>query len=278
MPELTEQQREKRREQALAAIEQGLRENHHLWSQTPPRLDWAAAYALDALGDLAAEILTDGTMMKGLSFENGTATLELEPARELLLALVASMRGMLDGHNAENYLETEITAAPSVALDVADGQRPGDSYTVTIQRRTRPTPHEFRQQAEQDRDNWKRRAVQAEAVAGFALWLHPLKDETAAELVGRLHEFAERHHPDVVVRYEHTRIEVYQLAQGCGCDENADDYDETHAESDENGEPLCSRKLLGHVCDNCRDAEEAGPEWAPDRYAWPCPPIAALSA
>jgi hypothetical protein len=35
-----------------------------------------------------------------------------------------------------------------VALDLQDGQNPADSYTVTIQRRRRPTPHEFRQQAE----------------------------------------------------------------------------------------------------------------------------------
>lgn len=153
MPDLTEQQRAKCREQARAAIERGLRENHHLWHQTPARLDWAAAYALDALGDLAAEILTDGTLMKGLTFEGGVATVELEPARELFLALVASMRTMLDGYGAENYLETEITApSPSVSLDLRDGQNADDAYTVTVQRRARPTPHEFRQQAEAARD------------------------------------------------------------------------------------------------------------------------------
>ncbi|GCD38003.1 hypothetical protein OEIGOIKO_05813 [Streptomyces chrestomyceticus JCM 4735] len=53
MPELTDQQRAERRTQALAAIEKGLRETHHIWHQTPSRLDWAAGYALDALGDLA---------------------------------------------------------------------------------------------------------------------------------------------------------------------------------------------------------------------------------
>ncbi|MEV5592199.1 hypothetical protein [Streptomyces sp. NPDC052496] len=153
MPELTEQQRTKRRVQALAAIERGLRENHHLWHQAPARLDWAAAYALEALGDLAAEILTDGTLMKNLSIKDGVVTLELEPARELLLALVASMRTMLDGYGAQNYLETEITGPPpSVSLDLRDGRCPDEAYTVTIQRRTRPTPHAFRQQAEAARD------------------------------------------------------------------------------------------------------------------------------
>ncbi|WP_030371487.1 hypothetical protein [Streptomyces rimosus] len=66
MPELDEQQRLQRWAQALAAIERGLRENHQIWRQTPLRLDWAAAYVLDALGDLAADILTDGTLLKNL--------------------------------------------------------------------------------------------------------------------------------------------------------------------------------------------------------------------
>jgi hypothetical protein len=146
--ELTEAQKHKRRLQARNAITQALRTTHHEWHHLNDG-DWKLMgdIAMDALADTAAEILTDGTMMRGLNIKNGVATLSLEPAREILLTLVATMRTMLDSHDAENYLETEITA-PSVSLDLQDGQNPTDSYTVTIQRRHRPTPHEFRQQAE----------------------------------------------------------------------------------------------------------------------------------
>jgi len=146
--ELTEAQKHKRRLQARNAITEALRATHHEWHHLNDG-DWKLMgdIAMDALADTAAEILTDGTMMRGLNIENGVATLSLEPAREILLTLVASMRTMLDSHGAENYLETEITT-PSVALDLQDGQNPRDSYTVTIQRRHGRTPHQFRQQAE----------------------------------------------------------------------------------------------------------------------------------
>jgi hypothetical protein len=162
VPELTEDQRAARRQQARDAIEQGLRDSHHIWHQTPSRLDWAADYALDALGDLAAEILVDGTMMRSLTMKDGVATLELEPASEILTIFVASMRGVLDGHGAENYAETEFNTPSSVSMDLQDGQNPEDSYTVTIQRRRRPTPHEFRLTAERERDAAHRELVRIE--------------------------------------------------------------------------------------------------------------------
>lgn len=146
--ELTETQRARRRKQARDAMETALRATYSDWgTRTPPALDTAADIALDSLGELAAEILTDGTMLRGLEIVNGVATLSIEPATEILKIFVASMRGVLDGHGAENYLETEMSA-PSVAMDVSDGSNPMDSYTVTIQRRQNPTPHQFRQQAE----------------------------------------------------------------------------------------------------------------------------------
>jgi hypothetical protein len=147
--DLTPEQRDRRYKQAHTAISNALTASWPEWRRTGRKPDFtkAADYAMDGLADLAAEILADGTMLKGLTIENGVATLETEPAREILLTLVAAMRTMLDSYGAQNYLETEITA-PSVALDLRDGQNPTDSYTVTIQRRQRPTPHEFRQQAE----------------------------------------------------------------------------------------------------------------------------------
>jgi hypothetical protein len=150
---MTEAQREKRRQQARTMIENRLQETWAAWRRhgRKPDFSLAAAIAVDSLGDLAAEILVDGTMMRSLTIKDGVATLELGEATEIVKIFVASMRGMLDGYGAENYLETEMTA-PSVSMDVRDGWNPRDSYTVTIQRRTNPTPHEFRQRAEAQRD------------------------------------------------------------------------------------------------------------------------------
>ncbi|MFF8610838.1 hypothetical protein ACF06X_33570 [Streptomyces sp. NPDC015346] len=144
MAELTELQRAQRRQQARTAIETAIANAPGAETASPAVL---ADHALDALGDLAAEILVDGTMMRSLTIKDGIVTLELEEATEILKVYVAAMRGVLDGYGAENYVETEMTA-PSVSMDLRDGSNPMDSYTVTIQRRTRPTPHEFRQRAE----------------------------------------------------------------------------------------------------------------------------------
>jgi hypothetical protein len=151
-PELTDEQRYDRRLKAARAITAALRESHHEWHRLNDG-DWRLLgdIAMDALGDQAAEILTDGTMLRALTVRDGVATLDLEPATEILKIFVASMRGVLDGYGAENYVETEMTA-PSVSMDVASGENPMDSYTVTIQRRTSPTPHQFRQRAERQRD------------------------------------------------------------------------------------------------------------------------------
>lgn len=151
--ELTEQQRYDRRLKAARAITAALKQTHHEWHRLNDG-DWRLLgdIAMDALGDVAAEILTDGTMMRALTIKDGVATLELEPATEILKIFVASMRGVLDGYGAENYVETEMTA-PSVSMDLRHGPDPRDSYTVTIQRRTGTTPHQFRQHAEKQRDD-----------------------------------------------------------------------------------------------------------------------------
>ncbi|MFB9558591.1 hypothetical protein, partial [Streptomyces roseoviridis] len=163
MPELTEAQRARRREHARDAIETAIANAPGADAATPAEL---ADLALDALGDLAAEILTDGTMMRALTIQNGVATLELEPATEILKIFVASMRGILDGYGAENYVETEMTA-PSVSMDLRHGPDPRDSYTVTIQRRTGTTPHQFRLKAEENL---------ATVLHVLAHWIEQIKD------------------------------------------------------------------------------------------------------
>lgn len=149
--ELTQEQRDKRQKQAHTAIANALAASWTEWRRTGRRPDFttAADYAMDGLGDLAAEILADGTMLKALTVRDGQVCLDLEPATEIVKAFVASARGMLHGYGAENYVETEMHA-PSLSMDLRDSDTPYDSYTVTIQRREGTTPHQFRQRAEQD--------------------------------------------------------------------------------------------------------------------------------
>jgi hypothetical protein len=139
MSDLTEAQREQRRTRARDAIEARLRETWSAWRNRgrKPNFSLASDLALDSLGDLATEILVDGTMMRALTIKDGVATLELAEATEMVRIFAAGMRGILDGHGASNYVEMEMT----------DGAT-GDAYTVTVQRRSNPTPHQFRQQAE----------------------------------------------------------------------------------------------------------------------------------
>ncbi|MGW1219495.1 hypothetical protein ACWD6O_34495 [Streptomyces californicus] len=137
LADLTEEQRDARRTRARNLIEERLTDTWPAWRRPgrKPNLPLAADIALDALGDLAAEILVDGTMMRALTIRDGVATLELAEATEMVRIFAAGMRGALDG--ATNYVEMEMT----------DGST-GEGFTVTVRRRERPTPHELRQQAE----------------------------------------------------------------------------------------------------------------------------------
>lgn len=159
---LTEAQRARRRERAAAAIATALRETWPHWRRhlRTPDFDLAGWAGVDGLGDLAAEILVDGTMMKAITIKDGVATLEIEPATELLKAWVAGMRGIVDHHDAKNYVEMEFQDA-SVSMDVAHA---GDGYTVTIQRRYRPTPHQLREQAEKRADMLDKRVETLETL------------------------------------------------------------------------------------------------------------------
>ena len=139
----------------------------------------AAHAELDRLATEAAEGLAGQTMLKGLDIRDGQVVLEVEPARELLLTMVASMRTMLDDAGAENYLVTEATFPPAVHLDLQDGQHPEDSYTLTIQRRHRPTAHDLRRKAEVRAEQAEVRLAAARALAdraehGATRWADPL--------------------------------------------------------------------------------------------------------
>ncbi|MFD9915602.1 hypothetical protein [[Kitasatospora] papulosa] len=154
---LTDEQREARRTRARDLIEARLTETWPAWRRPgrKPNLALAADIALDSLGDLAAEILVDGTMMRALTIRDGVATLELAEATEMVTIFAAGMRGVLDGHGASNYVEMEMT----------DGKT-GEGFTVTVRRRERPTPHELRQQAEKRADKLAAELAEARRVLG----------------------------------------------------------------------------------------------------------------
>ncbi|GKQ39530.1 hypothetical protein [Streptomyces sp. A012304] len=149
--ELTQEQRDLRWKQAHTAIQNALAASWTNWRRTGRRPDFtkAADNAMGGLGDLAAEILTDGTMLRALTVKDGQVCLELEEATEILKLFVATMRGILHGYGAENYVETEMQA-PALSMDLRDSDTPYDSYTVTVQRREGTTPHQFRLKAEED--------------------------------------------------------------------------------------------------------------------------------
>ncbi|WP_435058413.1 hypothetical protein [Streptomyces sp. bgisy060] len=151
MTELTQAERDRRIAQAQRTIEDALTATWKHWRRPGrrPNFSRAALIAVDSLGDVAAEILVDGTMLRSLTTDNGVLTLALESAKDILRIFVATMHGMLDGYGAENYSETDVTVPATLALDLRDGDFPDQAYTVTIQRRDRPTAHELRQAAEE---------------------------------------------------------------------------------------------------------------------------------
>lgn len=128
-------------------------------------------------------------------------------------------------------------------------------------------------------DYWKVRALRAENAIRYVLMSSPNSSEKSAkEYAERIHTYIEDRYPDQIVRYTHTRIEVFQLADSCDCDENDPEYESWHNEPDENGEPLCGKEFLGYVCEFCEDEEGDGPDWKPESVEWPCRVISYLDA
>jgi hypothetical protein len=140
------------------------------------------------------------------------------------------------------------------------------------------------EQLRQQVGQWKRRALRAEGAAHHTLRMQPYilgrrVPETATEVIDRLHEHIRYTYPDIVIRYEHQAVEVYQWADGCACENDGSNaYEAAHDEVDEHDVPICTRTLLGVVCDNCKDEDGDGPEWLTEGVLWQCPPIAELNA
>lgn len=83
------------------------------------------------------------TGIRAMDFRNG-ASMELEPAREMVAHWVGAARGMLG--DAPNYSETPIEMVVKVGEDP-------ERFAFTLQRVGKLTPHQARQQAERERDS-----------------------------------------------------------------------------------------------------------------------------
>lgn len=131
-------------------------------------------------------------------------------------------------------------------------------------------------------EQWKLRALAAEGTVRYALWMQPFtvpQAETIDEYRKRLHAHVDASHPEQRIRCDHQAIEIFKLAELCGCDPKSDDYEANHCESDPDTDHyLCARNRLGFVCGTCTDEDGDGPEWKPYAVVWPCPPVAALNA
>ncbi|MGW2582964.1 hypothetical protein ACWCYZ_16785 [Streptomyces virginiae] len=108
------------REQLLAELDGRSEEAHERWIQKQ----------------------LDETGLKSMDFRNG-ATMDLEPARDMVAQWVGAARAMLG--DAPNYSETPIEMIVKVA------EAP-ERFAFILQRVGKLTPHEARQQAEAERD------------------------------------------------------------------------------------------------------------------------------
>jgi hypothetical protein len=70
---------------------------------------------------------------------------------------------------------------------------------------------------------------------------------------------------------EHQPMPIFTPAMFCNCSEAAADWDDSHLESDEDGNTLCSKEFHGTVCTTCQNANDDGPTWLPSAVEWPCP-------
>ena len=98
--------------------------------------------------DRMAATFVDETRLKSMDFRNG-ATMDIEPAREIVMAWVAAARALLG--DAPNYCETEVDYGradpPGTEMDVKLAGE-FEHYVFRIQRRGKLTPHQARQAAE----------------------------------------------------------------------------------------------------------------------------------
>ncbi|OZC62755.1 hypothetical protein CH276_14135 [Rhodococcus sp. 06-470-2] len=101
------------------------------------------------------EKVEDQLLLESLTTTDGSIDVKIvtngEDAERVMLAISDSMGEMLDTYEAANYVEFTVS------------KRGRPTFVTTIRRFGKPTPHELRQQAEAERDEWRARAEAAES-------------------------------------------------------------------------------------------------------------------
>lgn len=101
--------------------------------------------------------------IRAAEYRNGTATMDLEPAREMVAMWVGACRGLIG--TGPNYSETVLTDRVDHLANRGDKVEMGvkvaestDKYIITVQRDAFDaiTPHEARRKAEDERDKLAR--------------------------------------------------------------------------------------------------------------------------
>lgn len=101
-----------------------------------------------------ADCVADKVSVSSFNVDDGVATLKLHT--DMALVIGESLRGLLDGANAANYVEMQMHASD------------GKQYIMTLRRGERPTPHELRLKAERERDDARLDAERLQAIADAA--------------------------------------------------------------------------------------------------------------
>ncbi|MDV8022293.1 hypothetical protein [Rhodococcus sp. IEGM 1330] len=109
---------------------------------------------------LDPEKVEDQLVLESFEAKDGSIDVKIvtngEDAERVMLAISDSMGEMLDTYEATNYVEFTVS------------KRGRPTFVTTIRRFGKPTPHELRQQAEAERDEWRARAEAAEAAMEVA--------------------------------------------------------------------------------------------------------------
>lgn len=208
-------------------------------------IDELTSDQLDALQDERAELLAelqgrdaearerwiqkqlDETGIRAMDFRNG-ASMELEPARELVAHWVGAARAMLG--DAPNYSETPIEMEVKVGGD-------SERFAFILQRVGKLTPHQVRQQAEARAEAAEAAIARVRSLA--ERWESALAVDLpyARDLRAALDEPKEQRPAKPCCGRDIGHVPTCRVNQGL---------------VDKDGEPLCTC-TYGERCPNCHD-------------------------
>lgn len=146
--------------------------------------------------DRMAATFVDETRLKSMDFRNG-ASMDVQPAREIVAAWVAAARAMLG--DAPNYSETEIDFGradpPGFEMEVKLADEL-DRYVFRVQRRGKLTPHQARKAAEERAERAETKLTRITAFCEGWLSGDPCCPELAEAVLAEVGDEGEAEHGD----------------------------------------------------------------------------------